>query len=227
LFRPSTRIIQTFLRPVVLKKRLRADAGRGFLVACLLLFSTASAAAPRLLVLGDSISAAYGMSLESGWVALLDARLKDEGLNVEVINASISGETSAGGRRRLPGLLETHRPDAVIIELGGNDGLRGYPVASLRENLSSMASAASEVGARVLLLPMEIPPNYGSRYTQAFRDSFREAAQASDARLGPFVLAEIATDPALMQDDGIHPTREAQPKIADLLLPHVKALLDH
>jgi acyl-CoA thioesterase-1 len=226
LLRPSTRIIQTFLCPVVLKKRLRADAGRGFLVACLLLFSAAGAAAPRLLVLGDSISAAYGMSLESGWVALLDARLKKEGLDVEVINASISGETSAGGRRRLPGLLESHRPDAVIIELGGNDGLRGYPVARLRENLRSMASAASEAGARVLLLPMEIPPNYGSRYTQAFRDSFREAAQASCAQLGPFVLAEIATDPALMQDDGIHPTREAQPQIADLLLPHVKALLD-
>jgi len=201
----------------------------------LLLLAGASAAAVddaagrgderRLLVLGDSISAAYGLSLEEGWVALAGAALAGRGLAVDVINASISGETSAGGRRRLPALLETHDPDAVVIELGGNDGLRGYPVAQLRENLAAMTEAAQASGARVLLLPMEIPPNYGPRYAGAFRDSFPLVAEATGASLGPFPLEAVATDPALMQADGIHPTAAAQPRIVETLLPALKAVL--
>lgn len=179
----------------------------------------------RLLVLGDSISAAYGLSLEQGWVALAQEALAARGLAVEVINASISGETSAGGRRRLPALLDAHEPDAVVIELGGNDGLRGYPVGQLRENLVAMAEAAKASGARVLLLPMEIPPNYGPRYAGAFRDSFPQVAEETGVTLGPFLLASVATDPALMQADGIHPTAAAQPLIVDTLLPVLEAVL--
>ncbi|MHA7817314.1 MAG: arylesterase [Pseudohaliea sp.] len=179
----------------------------------------------RLLVLGDSISAAYGLSLEEGWVALAGAALAERGLPVEIINASISGETSAGGRRRLPALLEAHDPDAVVIELGGNDGLRGYPVDQLRRNLAAMAGAAQASGARVLLLPMEIPPNYGPRYAGAFRDSFIRVAEETGATLGPFPLESVATDPALMQPDGIHPTAAAQPLIVETLLPALAAVL--
>ncbi len=212
-------------------RRLRRLAAAG-----LLLLAGASGAAAvdgagstsderRLLVLGDSISAAYGLSLEDGWVALAETALDGRGLAVDVINASISGETSAGGRRRLPALLEAHDPDAVVIELGGNDGLRGYPVAQLRQNLAAMAEAAQASGARVLLLPMEIPPNYGPRYAGAFRDSFPLVAEETGASLGPFPLEAIATDPTLMQADGIHPTAAAQPRIVDTLLPALEAVL--
>ena len=178
-----------------------------------------------VLVLGDSISAAYGMDLEEGWVALLAKRLQGDGGAPEVVNASISGDTSAGGLRRLPALLAEHEPRLLVIELGGNDGLRGYPTGKLRDNLVAMARLASEAGAQVLILPMEIPPNYGPRYTSAFRQAFRDAAAASGARLGPFILQDIATRPELMQDDGIHPTAEAQPLIADRLAPVLASLL--
>ncbi len=184
------------------------------------------AAQPRtLLVLGDSISAAYGMSLQEGWVALLEEKLEQSHPGVRVVNASISGETTGGGLRRLPGLLDEHRPGVVLIELGGNDGLRGFPPARIADNLTSMASLARNAGAKVLLLSMEIPPNYGSRYTAAFRDSFRSAAEASGARLVPFLLEGVATDPTLMQADGIHPTAAAQPRLLANLLPHLKETL--
>lgn len=181
--------------------------------------------AGRALVLGDSISAAYGMSLEQGWVALLERRLEARLPDVELINASISGDTSAGGLRRLPGLLQEHRPALVIIELGGNDGLRGYPSAKLQENLEAMTDLALASGARVLILPMEIPPNYGPRYTRAFRAAFDAAADREHARLGPFMLDGIATRPELMQADGIHPTIAAQRLIVDLLEPDIEELL--
>lgn len=166
------------------------------------------------------------MALEQGWVAVLARRLADKGLDSRFINASISGDTSAGGLRRLPQLLDEHQPQLLIVELGGNDGLRGYPTATLRDNLAQMAALGHEAGARVLILPMEIPPNYGPRYTRAFREAFREAAEAAGATLGPFLLDDIATRSGLMQDDGIHPTVEAQPLIADRLQPIVEALLD-
>lgn len=177
--------------------------------------------AATLLVLGDSISAAYGLSLEQGWVSLLDDELQSAGKDVEVVNASISGETTAGGLRRLPALLEAHQPSAVVIELGGNDGLRGYPIDKLRNNLRQMVNLAQESGARVMLLPMEIPPNYGSRYTGLFRESYPAVTKETDSVLGPFLLEAVATDPALMQGDGIHPTADAQP----LLLDNVRAAI--
>lgn len=183
-----------------------------------------------MLVLGDSISAAYGMSLEQGWVALLERRLQEDYPEMSVINASISGDTSAGGLRRLPSLLKSHNPDLVILELGGNDGLRGYPTTQLADNLYEMVRLSTAAGARTLVLPMEIPPNYGPRYTQAFRDSFQNAASLQGAALGPFLLTGIATDTSLMQGDGIHPTVQAQPIIVENLLPAVrrelKALVD-
>lgn len=190
-----------------------------------LLLASLPAAAQRVLVLGDSISAGYGMALEQSWVTLLEDQLRAQGLAEEVINASISGETTAGGLRRLPALLEAHQPEVLLIELGGNDGLRGYPTAQLRANLERMVTLGREAGARVLLLPMEIPPNYGRRYTQSFRDSFAQAAEAAGAALGGFPLDGIATEPSLMQADGIHPTPAAQPLIAQQVLPQVAALL--
>lgn len=180
----------------------------------------------RILILGDSISAAYGMSLEQGWAALMERRMQATYPSLQIINASISGDTTGGGLRRLPGLLAEHAPHIVVIELGGNDGLRGYPTNKLTENLTTMARLAIDAGAEALLLPMEIPPNYGPRYTAAFRASFVEAAQQSGAQLGPFILQDIATRDELMQADGIHPTREAQPMIVDTLQPLISKLLD-
>lgn len=191
----------------------------------MLFYTAAASASPRILVLGDSISAAYGMSLEQGWVAMLEATLREDYPQATVINASISGDTSAGGLRRLPPLLAQHEPDLLVIELGGNDGLRGYPTKQLRENLESMVRLAAEAGSEAMILPMEIPPNYGPRYTAAFRASFREAAEATGAALGPFLLEEVATDPGLMQADGIHPSIDAQPRLLSAILPDISALL--
>lgn len=175
--------------------------------------------------MGDSISAAYGMSLQEGWVALLERQMTDAYPDYQIINASISGETSAGGAKRLPALLTQHRPSLVVVELGGNDGLRGYPVSRLQDNLETMVRAAQGAGARVLLLAMEIPPNYGSRYTQAFRGSFTAVAGATGATHVPFMLDGVATDPALMQPDGIHPTAAAQPRLRDAVWPYLQQTL--
>lgn len=192
------------------------------------LFSLLLAAAPRaqgVLVLGDSISAAFGMSLDQGWVALMARQLAESHPDTPVVNASISGETTAGGLRRLPSLLQEHRPDVVVIELGGNDGLRGYPIPSLRDNLRQMVQLSQQAQAQVLLLPMEIPPNYGSRYTAAFRDSYRQVAESQGAVLGPFLLNGVATVDGMMQPDGIHPTVAAQPLMARTVLPALEPLL--
>lgn len=178
-----------------------------------------------LLVLGDSISAAYGMSLEEGWVALLARRIEQTHPNVEVVNASISGETTGGALRRLPGLLNEHSPRVVLIELGGNDGLRGFPVQSFRANLSALAGQARDAGARVVILPMEIPPNYGSRYTSSFRASFPQVATDTGSILAPFILDGIATKPELMQGDGIHPRPEAQQAMMLNVLPAIEEAL--
>ena len=179
----------------------------------------------RILVLGDSISAAYGMSLEQGWVNMLAAHLAEASPSATVINASISGETTAGGLRRLPQLLEQHQPTVVIIELGANDGLRGYPIAGLRANLNKLVAMSQQAGARVILAPMEIPPNYGARYTAGFRESFVEVAGDTDSALAPFLLDGVATDPALMQDDGLHPNPAAQAKLLQNILPTIQAVL--
>jgi acyl-CoA thioesterase-1 len=178
-----------------------------------------------VLVLGDSISAAYGIPLEQGWVALLENKLKQQAVPLAVVNASISGETSAGGLRRLPSLLKRYQPDIVIIELGGNDGLRGYPIGQLRDNIATMISLSESAGATVLILPMEIPPNLGRYYIDAFRASFPAAIEGSNAVLGHFPLESIATNSALMQADGIHPTAEAQPLIVSSVWTDLQELL--
>lgn len=179
----------------------------------------------KILVLGDSISAAYGMSLEQGWVAQLATQLQQQRGQTNVVNASISGETTAGGLRRLPALLQEHQPTVVIIELGANDGLRGYPLKTLEDNLTQLAQLSQQAGARVILLPMEIPPNYGTRYTTGFRESFRQVANDTDSVLAPFMLEGVATDPLLMQDDGLHPSVAAQPLMLKNVLPTVTMVL--
>ena len=178
-----------------------------------------------VLVMGDSISAAYGMELSQGWVALLQKRLELTHPTWKVINGSISGETAAGGLRRLPALMNTHRPGIVLIELGGNDGLRGYPINQLQENLKGLVRTAEAEGAQALLAAMEIPPNFGNRYTTLFRESFEKVAEDSDAILIPFLLANVAVNPALMQADGIHPTQQAQSTILDNVWPYLEAAL--
>lgn len=184
---------------------------------------------PRtLLVVGDSLSAEYGLPRGSGWVALLTQRMERERLPWRVVNASISGDTTSGGRARLPALLQQHRPAAVVIELGGNDALRGLPLASTEANLVAMTRAAKAAGARVLLVGMQVPPNYGRQYTQDFERLFARAAQAEKVALVPFLLAGVADGPdpvALFQPDRIHPKAEAQPRMLDNVWPALRKLL--
>lgn len=195
----------------------------GWLLIVLMLWAgSASAASTTLMVMGDSLSAAYGIERQSGWVNLLSERLGDD---VEVINASISGETTAGGATRLPELLGQHDPDIVLLELGGNDGLRGLPPRQMRANLSEMIEASQRAGAQVLLLGIQVPPNYGQAYATAFRNVYHELAEEYDVPLVPFLLDGIALDASLMQDDGIHPTAEAQEMILDNVWPTLKTLL--
>ena len=165
-----------------------------------------------VLVVGDSISASYGIQSEQGWVYLLRERLGDA---AEVVNASISGDTTGGGLARLPRTLAEHQPDVVIIELGGNDGLRGYPIANIRANLLAMTQAVIAAGAAPILAGMQIPPNYGPRYTGAFHAVYEDVAKATGAALVPFLLEGVATDRELMQRDGIHPTAQAQGRLLD------------
>jgi acyl-CoA thioesterase I len=183
-------------------------------------------AAPRtIVVLGDSLSAGYGISVQEGWVNLLARRLASEGYGYKVVNASVSGETTQGGVARLPRVLEFHKPEIVIIELGGNDGLRGLPLASSRENLQRAISTARNAKARVLLVGMMIPPNYGQRYSQEFRDMYTGLASKNSVALVPFLLDEVALKSDLMQDDGIHPNARGQPRMLENLWPKLKPLL--
>ena len=183
------------------------------------------ASARTILVFGDSLSAAYGIRPEHGWVALLAQRLHAQGYGYQVVNASVSGETSTGGLERLPRALQLHSPEIVILELGANDGLRGLPVSALRENLARMVQLAQATGARVLLVGIRIPPNYGSRYTEEFARVFPEVAQQYHLPLVPFLLDKVALDPALMQEDGMHPNAAGEPPVLDTLWPYLKPLL--
>lgn len=184
-------------------------------------------ARPVLLVLGDSLSAEYGLPRDSGWVKLLADRLGREGAaQYNVVNASISGETTSGGRSRLPALLTQHRPAVVIIELGGNDGLRGLPLPAMRENLSAMVDASRKGGARVLLVGVRIPPNYGRDYTEGFFATFADVARERNAALAPFLLDGFADQTDLFQSDRIHPTVKAQMKMLDNVWPHLQPLLE-
>lgn len=198
---------------------------RILLSGLLLLLSTA-AGAQTLLILGDSISAAHGIDKHDGWVALLEQRLADECPAWNVKNASVSGETSAGGAVRLEGLLERNDVGAVIIELGGNDGLRGLPPKQLRDNLNQMIRMSREAGAQVGLLGIRIPPNYGAAYTRMIEDSFRTVAEDADIPFVPRMLEGVAGRDDWMQDDGIHPTAEAQPRLLDNAWPVVQEILD-
>lgn len=202
------------------------SAALGLLAA--LGLSLAQAAPRTVLVLGDSLSAEYGLPRGSGWVALLEQRLAREKLDVRVVNASISGETTFGGRSRLPALLAQHRPTHVLIELGGNDALRGLSLEATRANLQWMAQQAKASGARVLLLGMQVPPNYGPDYTRRFAALYAEVARSEKVALVPFFLRGVADggDPVRwFQSDRIHPNAEAQPRLLDNVWPELKKLL--
>lgn len=176
-------------------------------------------------MLGDSLSAGYGLGPAESWVALLEKRLQAQGYEYRVVNASISGETSGGGLQRLPRALELHKPDIVIVELGANDGLRGLPLRQTRENLTQIITTARQAGAQVLLVGMRLPPNYGPRYTNGFTNLYRDVAAATHVALVPFLLESVALKPALMQEDGLHPTAAAQPALLETVWPHLLPLL--
>jgi acyl-CoA thioesterase-1 len=186
----------------------------------------AMAAAPVILVFGDSISAGYGLPrVEQGWAALLQARLKDQGYGYQVVNASVSGETTEGGLARLPRALKLHQPAIVVLELGGNDGLRALPVAEMRSNLARMVGLAQAAGAKVALLGMRMPPNYGPQYAAQFAQAYTDLARDQKLPLVPFALAGIALSPELMQADDIHPNAAGQPRLLDNVWPALKPLL--
>jgi len=187
---------------------------------------SAKADAPVILVYGDSISAAYGLEhVEQGWVELLKARLKAQGYVYQVVNASVSGETTAGGLARLPRALQIHHPKLLIIELGGNDGLRALSVTQMRANLAQMIDLATAAGAKVLLLGMRMPPNYGPEFTQAFHAVYASVAQEKKTALVDFLLDGTALDPNLIQADDIHPNAAAQPILLNNVWPALKPLL--
>ena len=189
------------------------------LYALMLAGFAATAPAQTLLVVGDSISAAYGIEIGQGWVARLQQRLDEMQLSYQVVNASISGDTTAGGRSRLPALLEQHQPQLTIIELGGNDGLRGLPLAQMKDNLRVMVTQAQENGSRVILLGMRIPPNYGPRYTEGFYRVYQELADELDVALLDFFLENVGGVEGMIQHDGIHPTAAAQPVLLENVWP--------
>jgi acyl-CoA thioesterase-1 len=185
----------------------------------------ASAADRSILVLGDSVSAAFGIPAARGWVALLAQRLKQERLDYSVVNASISGETTAGGLARLAPALEKTKPAVVIVELGGNDGLRGMPVAQMKKNLGTIAEQSQRSGARVLIVGMQIPPNYGAKYAGEFESAFAEVAKAHGAAVVPFLFERFGGKRDLFQGDGIHPTAEAQPLMLESVWKRLRPLL--
>ncbi|KNC18074.1 MULTISPECIES: arylesterase [Pseudomonas] len=190
-----------------------------------LMLAAQSAVAGTVLIVGDSISAAFGLDTRAGWVALLEKRLAQQGFDDKVVNASITGDTSANGLARLPAQLAAHKPDLVLLELGGNDGLRGMPVAQLQQNLASMIDLSRKAGAQVLLLGMQLPPNYGARYTKAFAQVYQTLADEKKVALVPFLLEGVGGVPTLMQADGVHPTAGAQGKLLENVWPTLKPLL--
>jgi acyl-CoA thioesterase-1 len=215
----------------------RALTRRAWLAHCSALTLAAGGVAPfaahavgttSILVVGDSLSAEYGLKRGSGWVALLDARLAQKKIAATVVNASISGDTTSGGRSRLPALLAQHKPGIVILELGGNDALRGLPLAMTRDNLDVMAKAAKAAGAKVLIAGMQLPPNYGRKYGEEFAGLFADVAKAENAAFVPFLLKGVADGPqadSMFQADRIHPKESAHPLILDNVWPVLQPLL--
>lgn len=192
----------------------------------MLVVATAQAApAPVILVLGDSLSAGYGLKAGEGWVVLLQERLRQQGYGHRVVNASVSGETTAGALARLPRALKLHRPAIVVIEVGANDGLRGLPVRDLRINLAALVQRSRAAGARVLLVGVRIPPNYGARYADQFYASYRDLARREKLAFVPFLLDGIATRAESFQDDRLHPSAAAQPRLLDNVWPQLRSLL--
>jgi len=184
-----------------------------------------AASAPKILVLGDSLSAGYGVPLDDAWVSRLEERLRARGHPHRVVNAGISGDTTRGGLSRLPNALERHRPAIVIIALGGNDGLRGLSLQAMRDNLTTMVRLAREAGAKPMLAGVRLPPNYGPVYRNRFRDVFRDLADALEVPLVPKIMAGVAEDPDLMLDDGIHPNADGHARIVDNIWPVLEPLL--
>ena len=196
------------------------------LASLLLLLATAAHSAPKtLLVLGDSLSAEYGLTRGSGWVALLQARLAAQKIDAVIVNASISGETTIGGKTRLPALLAKHTPDVVIIELGANDALRGLQLSVSKNNLQALITMAQQSKARVLLIGMQIPPNYGPDYAAQFAQLVPAAAKQNKVGLVPFLLQNVADKPQLFQADRLHPNEQAQSSLLDNVWPQLKPLL--
>ncbi len=186
---------------------------------------SAYSAPKTVLVLGDSLSAEYGLNRGTGWVALLEQKLKREKIDARIVNASISGETTSGGRTRLPSLLTQHRPDVVVIELGANDGLRGQPVAAAEANLRAMIEQAHKNSARVLLVGMRMPPNYGRTYTENFFGMYKKLSTQFKAPLVPFMLEGVADKPAMFQQDRLHPNATAHPVILANIWPQILPLV--
>lgn len=182
--------------------------------------------AETILILGDSISAAYGIPVEKGWVSLLKQRLQEQHSEYKVINASIVGETTFGGVIRLPKLLKEHRPDIVVIELGGNDGLMGADLDDIANNLSSMVAMVNESNSDVLLIPMKMPPNYGQKYTEAFASVYKQIAERKHCALATFIYKDIAGVPGLMMPDGIHAVEAAHPIMLDNIWPSLLVLIE-
>ena len=183
-------------------------------------------AEPYLLVLGDSLSAGYNIDLDQGWVQLLQQRLKDQGYGHSVVNASMSGETTGGGLNRLPRALALHRPVVVVVELGGNDGLRALPLAMVRANLEQIIGLSKQAGAEVVLVGIRVPPNYGQEYSEGFYAMYGELARQQGLFLAPFALEGIALDSNMMQPDGIHPVAAAQPRLLENIWPAIRAALE-
>jgi acyl-CoA thioesterase-1 len=214
----------------MIRRLIRPDIRELCVVAALLLLlagqsKRAIADDANILIMGDSLSSAYGLPLSEGWVALLQERLDSTGANYQVVNSSVTGDTSANGLSRLADLLDQHQPAIVIIELGGNDGLRGLSIKKLRSNLREMVTLATQSGAQTLLVGMQIPVNYGASYAKLFSESFATIADETGSSLVPFLLDgfELATE--YFQDDGIHPNRQAQPLMLDNVWPVLETLL--
>jgi acyl-CoA thioesterase I len=178
-----------------------------------------------VLVLGDSLSAEYGLPRDTGWVQMLSDRLRQNGVDYTVVNASISGETTSGGRTRLPALLKEHRPDILVLQLGANDGLRGLPLKSMQDNLDAMIRASRGAGAQVLLIGIRVPPNYGRQYAERFHAIFETLARQHKVALAPFLLDGFAESTEMFQADRIHPTEQAQPRMLDNVWPALQPLL--
>ncbi|MFQ3186285.1 MAG: acyl-CoA thioesterase-1 [Marinomonas primoryensis] len=204
---------------------LKIQLKKFFTIVTLLSIST-FASASTLLVMGDSLSAAYNLRQQDGWVSLLENQLSQSNPDISVINASVSGETTQGGLSRFSALLATHRPNWVVLELGANDALRGYPLNQTTINLEKMIEQAHQENAVVLLIGNQIPQNYGKRYTQMFFNLYKDIASKYNVAYLPFMLKDVALNKDLMQNDGLHPNKEGQPMVLQNILPYLQPLLD-